>query len=687
MSVGIHELARQIEALRLMLESKFSAEFMGKINATLDLILKTLGDPQLQEQAKAALANINAILNSINQSNLIEKAAELTTKISNFVDNINKILGEIDPKVIANIVNNLNGFLDKLNEVKFIENISSALQGIGSFKQLVAVVADLSTPAKILMYGLTGAQIGVMLTGLLETLLTNKADSELKQLITVNKQQLSIQIAQLELTATDFLANREKNLHAYPELRYSDLLERKAVYYKKIVENSLEWNDSSLLCMQKAQEVGEELFVQMYQPMLDNEDITRYLDRIGKTVSNWGGLVEYTTYHSQWALGKLNKPTMSRDELSYSMVQRLYGKVVDSIMLGLVTKIGENGGNDLYYTLVNSFENAAFQFHETMRQIPQEKLGFTFPESPWSVNANQLTKYYHDETPLRIYKSQNNARWYIKVEWDCFDWEQQGISNPPELKPEVAEIIRARAYIEFCKQASPYFFAPYNMPREILNGVIDLPVGVWNVVRHPINTVTSIAWNFFTPAGWYSMGSNLWNHPTRMLTTSATTAGVATAGAFGISKLASSTPAATYTSMLASSPPVPVSSIVLVERAAGIGLVAPTAQRQAPLLPAAATGTAAEEKSCDKHTVLPIVPIVRNREWLTKYMVTLSTATTPEELYSIVTKWNAVEVVLSPSMPQTPAAVSKQLANHSMFATMESKGSDKPTMSQSPQMR
>lgn len=101
------------------------------------------------------------------------------------------------------------------------------------------------------------------------------------------------------------------------------------------------------------------------------------------------------------------------------------------------------------------------------------------------------------------------------------------LSETPELTPAMQNIICTRALAEFCYQHAPYFCFPANVPREIINGVIDVPQGLYKLcTTNPLRTGSNIYNTFFTATGRQGFVNSIYQHPIRFLTSTATSYGL-----------------------------------------------------------------------------------------------------------------------------------------------------------------
>jgi hypothetical protein len=195
--------------------------------------------------------------------------------------------------------------------------------------------------------------------------------------------------------------------------------------------------------LQKVQEIFSEALNEFYKLELNNEETSTYLDQIGSNMSVWDALIDYITYHSQLPLFQKDRPRLPQDGLNYLQVKKKYGaELIEPIMEGLVQNIINKGGEELFYKFSNTYEDAAYWFAECFKQITQQNIDFTFPETEWKSDAQKMLHYYH------------NANQYISIQWQQIKWKEYNHAETPLLTDRVKDIIRARAYVEFCKQTA-----------------------------------------------------------------------------------------------------------------------------------------------------------------------------------------------------------------------------------------
>lgn len=506
-------IERAVREVQSFLHYKLSDQLINSVQNTLNIIQTTLGDPHVQANIKVALEELKALLKEAEKAKIIEEISTLLRRAS-------EILQEVDPNTIQNIITTINKLVSEAANVNVIQNITKALNSVASLQELVKFANELILPAKCLLYGTTGAMLGIVLKQVIQAYFQNKKDKKLQEsidkLVAINMQQLIVQIQQLRIQAGGFVLSADLAEHENPDFsmrqELRNLREENIIMLHVLLP--IDINETEL--MQKVQVLFSEVLNKLYKLELNDEEVSVYLNRIGSNMTSWDALIDYVTYYPQLPLFQKDRPRLPRDDLNYQQVKKRYGAVrIEPIMKGLIKNIIENGGEELFYKLANTFEDAAYCFAECLKQISQKDIDFTFSETEWKNGAQKMLHYYH------------KANEYIDIQWEQTTWDDEySHIEKPLLTEQAQDIIRARAYIEFCRQTAPYLCFPRNVPREIYNGVIDLPFGLYHTVRHPLQTAINLGTTFFTVDGWKNTGSRVYFHPIRFFTTQAVAAGV-----------------------------------------------------------------------------------------------------------------------------------------------------------------
>ncbi|MBA2650447.1 MAG: hypothetical protein H0U75_12800 [Legionella sp.] len=553
--------------------------FVGDIKKA-DLINQVSGF--VGDIKKADLINqVSGFVGDLKKADLINHASGLVGDIkkADLINQVSGIVGDLRTFIKLNgaslggAIQSLDHLLKDAEKANLIQNIMKALESVNSFRDLVELAKDLTLPAKIFMYGTTGAIIGLALTQVIKAYLESKKDSQLQasidKLIVINMQQLYVQIQQLRYQAAEYKRGNAVTKHQCPELYLTDdlmRLEDEATHTLAVLSPI---DPDALELLIKAQEFGKKMLESLYQPELDNESMPDYLDRINDNLECWAQLVEAVAF-APTPFNRVTRPILPRDDLNYLQIKKLYGnKQITAIMQSLVVSFQENGGKDLYLSAVNSFEDSSYLLSESIKKIPEEKLAAE-EVRPWTDSVSRLHTHYHEQTNQ-----------HITLQWDETNWAHLPYGKPM-LNERVPSIIRNRALAEFCYQTAPFLCFPRNIPRDVCNGIIDVPMGAYQLVRHPLESISNIGHTLFTLDGLRSLGRGISSHPLRVISGQVISAGVGMGVSAGLTHRASmlsQPPAAIHGRFLfASPPPVPSSvastMIQAAEKGGAVGSIA-----------------------------------------------------------------------------------------------------------------
>ena len=490
MTVGIHELARSIANLRIFLENTLSPQLMAQIVRTMTTIQDTLGSKDLQQSIRLALNNFNDFMKDMGKENVVGKASEL-------MDKIKILLSSIDSKQLSNIIRNLEDLLVEAREADMIPKIVESLAAVSSIGELAKKCAELAGYAGYMSYGYIGYKMGMTILTIIQS---RRKEGDMEKLIGINLQQLSIQIQSLRIQCSDHLLNVDKFKLEFPDRRLPERLLQIIIESENILRATDPISSDSLESVNEAKRIGEDIFRNFYKDELKRAEKTRYFDRMHKIDEH---IIEYIIYSSQYKLmSKLKKPELPGVEIctTYARIRNLYGgEFVDAIMRDLIGKFKENGGAEIREYVVNSYDDAAETFCEVMNFIRIENFEYDTLDD-YLEFINKFAKFYHID-----------AIKFVKTEWV----KKDGRSVLEEHYDIVSRIIRDRSLAEYCLEISPYLFAPFNVPREIINGLADFPKGIYTMIRHPIKSAKGFGETFFTISGLKKMGKDIYNHPFR----------------------------------------------------------------------------------------------------------------------------------------------------------------------------
>ncbi len=466
MAGGSRKLARAINNLRKYLEQAFNDDLRRKIIQLINRFNERLKDP-----------NVGQIIARINEA-LAENG-----NINELINNLNRILESIESQEIRNIFSSLAQLLADANASNIVGNISNALASVSSINQLVTVAQELALPAKIYLYGATGAQVGTVILTVIQLFSSRKSDQNLEKLVQYAAQQTAVLIASLRHSAImTIIARHTANHHNVDLGNDTDLVNISWQEAREILRNTFPISPNILSIMQI--EV-EKIINELYVDYKDNEEIESVLNRANLSALDSDDTLKYAIYY--WGnrfSSKPDKPDFDRGAMNYALVKRLYDGAgskskVEQLMQNLTASLKEKGGNKLYYEIANSWEDGAQAFLVIAQHIPhlavmalEQDINAVFEQNDiplsWREPIAQMIQVFHSAIN---------------------DIEQKWIGNQP-LPQEAKQLIVLRAYLEFCKDTAKYFFAPYNLYREcIVNASKDVMWSAWNVVRHPINTV------------------------------------------------------------------------------------------------------------------------------------------------------------------------------------------------------
>lgn len=506
----LSEISKAIQEIRKLLKQSLTPEFFKSIQSACDSVTKLLSDPNLSQNIKGTLEEFNKLLKEANEKGLVEEIVQLA-------GDVRKKLNEVDMHAVNNILENIGNLLEEAKNAQLIDHIADALKAaksIGEFVELAKTFVEGPIGGVLLKYGPFGLIAGTMLKMALSNYLDKKNDSILIELLKENNRNSST------TTLTNLQMLREMKWTSYKELSkelHSGVLDFDPILLKKSKEklnaDAFFLETVPELPQERVRDLSiisnklEELLEKFAESEIKNESLEHYLGFIGKDYEKyWNELLNYIVYsHKILPLGKPEKPQLSHHQRNYDSICRLYGKTeVQAIMSALARNLAKNGGNDLYYELANSLEDCSGSFLALAQYVSQYKGDSVQTSFPKPIV--QLQTYYHEK-----------ADQYIKEEWQKIKWPIGHEHLALELDDTMVQIIKTRAFAEFCRQTSAYFFGFYPLPRELYNCILDVPRGIWHTVRHPIDTMKGFG-SLFTKDGWTHIGNSIWHHPVRIIT-------------------------------------------------------------------------------------------------------------------------------------------------------------------------
>lgn len=455
-----------MKEIKHFLHDNLTPEFLGSIRNAADNINALLRDPGLQTDIKNALHEVNALLTKANQNNIVEKISEIMLDVQ-------KILKAVDPNAVSSIINTIKSLLDAADKAKLVDNVIKALDGVKSLSGLVDVANSLALPAKFLMYGTTGALLGMALTQGIRAFLSRNNDRQLQEsidhLVAINTQQLSVMIEQLRTMAATYLLQYEIATRSNPTTDLSPLIQKQAEESRRLLIVLYPMSPEKMELFGRTQVYAERLMKTFYQkPEHNKESVAQYLNRIGED-NNYDALIKFVMHKQKTiSISAAEKPVLTRNEMNYELIRRLYGEeLIDSIMKKLVAKFSANGGEALFYSVAKNTIDVVTEFSECMKLIFQSpRNGISpFHNTAWAHDATQLFDFYYQTT---------GAEAFIANEWQKSRWDHLFQNVAPDLTHEITSLIQKRALIELCYQFAPYFYAPYNIPQETKDMILEL---------------------------------------------------------------------------------------------------------------------------------------------------------------------------------------------------------------------
>jgi hypothetical protein len=278
--------------------------------------------------------------------------------------------------------------------------------------------------------------------------------------------------------------------------------------------------------------------------LLDKKkELNDLLDSIhgGISLKTLGKCIDYVTREPQWALNKENPPLITEGSQTYKSIRLEYGEVpIKHLIDTLVKRFHTFGGQELFTAIRDELVDNAFLFSSVVKgTISTSSIANQFNEErhSWACHANKLSRYYrgkHQPITPGGQKSEESSHLLDDIDtlWKNQPWQTgYGFSQTPKLPNHVKEVLRMQALLAFCHQKAPYFYAPYNVPYEVQNGITSGVIGlvkapftlIINPIIHPIDHYNSFCHTFFTneglgnfKEGLKTLPNALYHHPVRM---------------------------------------------------------------------------------------------------------------------------------------------------------------------------
>ncbi len=510
----LSEITKAVQEIRKILQQSLTPEFFNSVKSACDSIARLLNDTTLTQEVKDILSRLNQLLQKVEDEGFIQKATALVAEMQ-------KKLSELDMESCNKILKGLGDLLEQITNAHFIEHMVDALKAAKSIGDFFDVAKNfMGDPAMVLMtYGPYAAIVGLAMTKILNQTSKNSGDSVLIK----HMQEMNESLRTLAITNIHNL--RQKMFNTYRQITlglknqeydFDPLFRQQMIeerdYAFKFINTVPRMREQSLLALASIENKLEELIEKFVTQEIHNQSLEQFLNYIGSGYQQyWKELLYYTVYSQQIGLLSAKvKPKISRHELNYESICRLYGtQSVNALMQKLSEAFFTNGGGELYYELVNSLNDSAGLFFTISELISrQHKEPVNITNSRLLELALQLQNFYYNSAPE-----------FIKEEWKKINWPVGYEHQEHHLNERMITIIQARAFAEYVRVNAAYFFGLYPIPRELLNGVLDIPRGFYQLFRHPIQTFDGVG-NLLKLEGWQNLGCAFYYHPVRMLTPS-----------------------------------------------------------------------------------------------------------------------------------------------------------------------
>jgi len=88
MAFGIEDLKDEIKKMRRIIDNLFTQDFKRKLNVFLDNINQITGNPEFQKNIAGIMAQLQEVLNTVNNTGIIEHADDLVKRVKQILDSI-----------------------------------------------------------------------------------------------------------------------------------------------------------------------------------------------------------------------------------------------------------------------------------------------------------------------------------------------------------------------------------------------------------------------------------------------------------------------------------------------------------------------------------------------------------------------------------------------------------------------
>ena len=503
------EISKAIKEIKHFLQNSLTPEFFISIKSTSATIAELLEDPSIDIDTASSLASLSTRLKEASKQGHVADSLDLMAEIQ-------KKLSEVDSPLVNRLLESIKLLLEEAKEAQLIEHFVTAMEAaksIGEFFDMSEKFGEIAIDV-LGDYGVYVPIIGKVL----HQIASIYQEDEAKNVARQNKEFSAFNLlVNLQMLRGMHLTDYERitlniNAGAYGiDTPFLHQMTEERDYASRALQASPRMKIETLNILQLLNGKLEKLLSHFVVPEIKNESLHDVLDNIGASYPKYmNNFLKYVVYSSQsLPYGRPPKPELSPYERNYRGICTYYGKKqIDSIMKGLVTNFVNNGGDDLYYALANSFENAPDVFIEFTHFISLPQLNLEHNNKVPDY-IKKMSEYFH-----------LGAEQYIQAKWKKTIWpigleylkKQLGVNEADSNL--TIELIKVRAFMEFCHKTSSYFFGYHYVGRDIGKGLLDIPTGLINTVTNPGSAITGVC-NLLTLEGWANIGTSIWNRPLR----------------------------------------------------------------------------------------------------------------------------------------------------------------------------
>jgi hypothetical protein len=478
MSFGIRKLERAIKAAIRQIEAIMTKDFKNSLQAALNSIGNPGGNP-LIAQAIESFKNICSDKNIDTATDFIRSCADAIKKI--------------DPAIVNEFFTGISSLIKTVEEENMIGNINKLVDKFidsgPTLDRLMKMTESLINPAKLALYGIGGFYLSSAIINAVNCFLNAKKDGDFDKLITGQIEQTYIQLQSLKMQAFQTLLKYQKNLDKIEKMTDHEgkrLFEVAANDAKKILRSirPISLLDEVALTTISSN-ISRKLDI-IYSAKVSRDEIQYILDRITR-VFDAEKAFGYIHDKNVKTLGSPEKFEFDRSKLNYQTCKSLYdleanSSIIGEIKDGLVRYYHNNGVDTLYVETANVLGKSSYLFMRFMHDVIAKK---NFEELKSSDLVNMLGSINN------VRKAFDEAPGIVLKEWSEKKAKVGGVDI--SLPIEVCEIISNRAIMECFSNNVAYFHYLWSMPRDLMNGVVDVPRGMYQLFRHPITSLSGVA--------------------------------------------------------------------------------------------------------------------------------------------------------------------------------------------------